>query len=343
MERSPYVSIIILNYNGADYLEKCLQSVYSTSYPNFEVILVDNASTDGSYKITEKFKRIKLIRNKKNFGYSAGNNIGIDKAQGEYIVLLNNDTIVQPNWLKELIKMAVLGKSFFLQPKILYMDRKEAINSAGNKIFLAGYGVPRGSGKLDRGQYDEPTKISHASGACIFFPKKILKKVGLLDPFYFAYNEDVDWGWRANILGYGSLYVPSAVIYHKGSSVLKWSKGRIYYTERNRIMSCIKNYSRRTLILLLPLFILTELFVSAYCLLEGFLFMKIKAYADLLRLRKYIVRKRKWVQKRRIFSDQESLEYFCDNISHPRFNNYIKPINAIFSFISEKILHVCVP
>ncbi|MEM3062363.1 MAG: glycosyltransferase family 2 protein, partial [Nitrososphaerota archaeon] len=188
VDEEALVSIIILNYNGDSVLLECLESVFSSNYHNFEVIVVDNASSDGSDRLTKKhFPQIRLIKNKRNLGYSIGNNIGILEAKGEYIVLLNNDTIVHPDWIKELIAAAQrYPDAAFLQPKILFEGNRRVINSAGNMIHIAGFGLCRGIGEVDNGQYDKEEEIGYASGACVFARRRAIEEIGLLDSTYFA-------------------------------------------------------------------------------------------------------------------------------------------------------------
>jgi len=191
--KTPKISIIIVNYNGKDYLENCLSSIFKTEYQNFEVIVVDNASTDGSVQqIRQKFPTTKIIFNKKNLG-SAGRNSGIVHAQGEFVVLLDSDTIVSPNWLSEF--MAAFEKKGYgmYQGKLLFMDQPNKINSAGCMLNIFGFSYARGSGEIDKAQYDKSEKINFTSGACTFLPRSVFEKVGLFDLNFFAYVEDTDF------------------------------------------------------------------------------------------------------------------------------------------------------
>jgi GT2 family glycosyltransferase len=147
---SPLVSIIILNYNANQLIVDCVDSVLKSNYKNLEVILVDNASTDGSHKeCKKKFDIIKLIENNENLGYCEGNNVGLREAKGQFIVVLNPDTIVEPNWLDELFAGYKKYGDGLYQPKLLATSEKNRINSAGNFIQIFGFGYSRGKGSLD--------------------------------------------------------------------------------------------------------------------------------------------------------------------------------------------------
>jgi len=336
---NPLVSVIILNYNGKRVLEQCLDSVFASSYTPFEVIVVDNCSTDGSAEAARSKWNFKLIKNKKNVGYCAGNNIGIRNANGEFVVLLNNDTVVHPQWLKELLTTATRSKADFCQPKIIMLDDPKIINSAGNVLHMAGFGLMRGAGEVDKGQYDAQEKISSLHGACIFVSKDAIADVGLLDENFFSWNEDTDWAWRALLRGFKLVYVSRALVKHKYGEA--WGFGtpkKFYYAERNRIIMLLTNYSHRSVILLSPLFILTEIATLGYCLFNRTLRAKIVAYADLIRMRHYIVERRKRIQARRRVSDGMIVRIFTSKFEHPFFGKYIVPLNALYGLMEKLIV-----
>jgi GT2 family glycosyltransferase len=335
--KEPMVSVIILNFNGRDLLRKCLQSVFKTDYPNCEVIVVDNGSTDESCVMVEReFPHVQLIRNQENFGYSEGNNIGILHSRGEFMVLLNNDTIVRPEWLSELVPEAERNPECFYQPKILFIG-SDRINSAGNCVQLFGFAFPRGFGEVDVGQYDEKCEVSYASGACVLASRRLVEDVGLLDEGFFTFYEDVNWGWRALMRGYKTVYVPSAVIYHKwgGSWGRLMSRKKFFLIERSRIASVLRNYSFQTIIVLLPGLVFMELAVFLYCLLNGFLPEKVHVYADLFRLKKILITQRRELQARRVMSDVYVHNYFSDGLMHMYLGVFSQPINRILSFLDK--------
>ena len=218
MSENPLVSVIVLNYNAGELLLNCIESIKKSAYKNLEIIVVDNISTDKSQEVCkEKYPDIKLIQNNENFGYCEGNNIGIRVAKGDYIIILNPDTIVESNWIEELISAYnKLGEGLY-QPKHLSLNEKTVYMSAGNMLNIFGFGYAREKGKKDQNQFNKIEEINYASGTCLFTSSNVLKKVGLFDPFIFLYHDDLDLGWRASQLGIKSYYVPTSIIYHAES------------------------------------------------------------------------------------------------------------------------------
>jgi len=224
MNENPLISVIVLNYNAGELLLNCIESVKKSSYKNLEIIVVDNISTDKSQKTCkEKHPDIKLIQNDENFGYCEGNNIGIREAKGDYIIILNPDTIVESNWIEELTSAYNKFGEGLYQPKILSLDKTEILQSTGNMLHIFGFGFAKDKGKNDNLVKTDIEKIGYASGTCLFTSKKVLDKIGLLDSFLFLYHDDLDLGWRAAQLGIYSFYVPISIIYHAESYALKWS------------------------------------------------------------------------------------------------------------------------
>ena len=195
MKESPLVSVIVLNYNAGELLLNCIDSLKKSTYTNLEILVVDNISSDNSQKkCKEKFPDIKLIQNEKNFGYCEGNNVGIRNAKGEFIVILNPDTIVDTYWLKELFSAYKKHGEGLYQPKHLSMKEKSVFMSAGNMFHVFGFGYAREKGNEDKKQFEKVEEIGYASGTCLFTSTKIFEKVGLLDPFIFLYHDDLDLG-----------------------------------------------------------------------------------------------------------------------------------------------------
>ena len=333
-DMSPLVSIIVLNYNGKDFLLECLSSVTKTDYPNFEVLVVDNGSTDGSIAVAKRqFKNFNFIEIGKNLGYAAGNNVGIKHAKGDYIVLLNNDTIVYDSWLTNLVKWSEKLGDVILQPKIMLMSDHSLLNTVGNRIHILGFGLLTGTGEVDLGQYDKVHEIGYASGTCLFASKKIFDKVGLLDNAHFLQSEDLDWGWRAKIMGIRSYFIPDSKIYHWWSRSIKWSPAKFYWLERNRLFTLLKNYERRTLIIMLPLILFTEAATLIFALMKGFFRSKLKSYVELFMLRKHIRRCRAEISKKRTLPDvyiMHNFELKLEHIYLPKATSILDHIVRIY-------------
>jgi len=337
----PLVSIIILNYNAGQILLDCFESVIKTNYDNFEIIIVDNASEDKSYrKCKEKFERTRIIENEKNLGYCEGNNIGIREAKGDYIVILNPDTIVEPNCIRELIfAHEKLGEGLY-QPKILSLNEKQVLQSTGNMIHVFGFGFAKDKGRKDEEVGEEIKKIGYASGTCLFTSKSVLEKVGLLDSFLFLYHDDLDLGWRASQIGINSYYVPKSKIYHVESYSLKWSAKKFYWLERNRKYCILTHYSKDTYAKIHSSLCLVDFFVWFFYISKGFLGAKIKAELDIRKNREFIETKYQELEKKKIIPDEKLIQEFPDEIFVPTnvsdgFMN--KSFNSILSKLSKKV------
>lgn len=251
----PLVSVVILNFNGKKFLNKCLFSVFNSNYSNFEVILVDNASTDGSIELAqENFSNgnLRIIRNSSNLGFAEGNNIGARSANGKYLVFLNNDTEVDSGWLEELV--SVMESDYEIgvaQSKLLLSDRK-TIDSAGDFINFYGYGWLRRHREEDNGQCNEMGDIFSGRGAAMIVQRQILMQVAYFDPIFFMLCEDVDLSWRIRLNGYKVVFIPRSVVYHLGSGTRRKHQNLVassFYNTRNSLIMLIKNYNLRNLVI----------------------------------------------------------------------------------------------
>jgi len=242
LNQKPKVGVVIVNWNGYEITRACLQSVFRQSYSKCDVFVVDNGSTESSiYQIKVEFPSLSLICLPENIGFTGGYNRGIEKAltsDCEYIFLLNNDTIVDKNLLKEMIKIGITNpRCGIVTPKIYYYEKPTRIQSAGLQ-FSPWSGIVRMRGRktLDCGQYDKVEEVPYASGCALLIKTKVIKKVGLLDEILFAYAEDIDWSIRARNAGYSILYAPLAKVWHKEE--FGWAKHRsqslrLYLSTRN--------------------------------------------------------------------------------------------------------------
>lgn len=299
----PLVSIIIVNYNGKKYLERCLSSVLSTEYPNFEIIFVDNASTDESLILLDQFKRypkIEIIKNTKNTGFAEGNNIGIRASRGEYVVFLNTDTEVTPNWLIELIKVMEEETSIGAgQSKLLQMNDKGLIDSVGDFVDLFGAGYSRGNREKDVGQYSAIKDTFSARGAAMITRRSVIREVGSFDSDYFIRGEDIDLCWRMLLRGYRIVLIPTSVVYHVGGGSTSNRLFAIFHGNKNLVSSSIKNYSLINVLRYNPMpIILGSVLVDLLPRRNPKnAFAKLKAIAWVLRNLRRIWRKRLFVQR----------------------------------------------
>jgi len=316
---NPLVSIIILNYNSGELLINCVKSIIKSNYSNYEIIIVDNNSNDQSHiECKKKFEKIKLIENKKNFGYCEGNNIGIKQASGKFIVILNPDTVVDENWLKFLIEAYNKNGEGLYQPKILSLYEENILQSTGNYIQLFGFGYARDKGERNSTKRNSIEKIGFASGTCLFTSKSVLDKVGLLDPFIFLYLDDLDLGWRARQIGISSFFVPNSIVFHAESYILKWSSQKFYWLERNRKYCILTHYSKKTLSKMLPTLLIVDILVFFFYLSKGFFIAKIKADLSILKNWAHIKKRRQYLDSIKKIEDKELIVNFTDNIFVPK-------------------------
>ena len=267
------ISVIILNYNGKDYIEECLDSVLDQTYEPLEIIVVDNASNDSSLEILkEKYSsKIKLIESNTNLGFAGGNNLALDYTKGEFIALLNNDAVADRRWIEEFMSAVNRCDGTFgmWASKILFYDDREIIDTAGHLIYPDGLNRGRGKGEKDKGQYDKEEEVFFPSGCAAIYRKEMLNIIGFFDPDFFAYGDDTDLGMKARIAGWKCIYVPKSVVYHHSSAASgKYSPLKAYLVERNRLWVLIKYFPLRY-ILLSPFYTVLRWILHLYGALTG--------------------------------------------------------------------------
>lgn len=332
---SPIVSIIILNWNGWRDTIECLESIYQVTYPNYQVIVVDNNSEDESIQKIKEYcrgkiivesnfveynqkikpieiiefseqdlenplifkehdiaagphKKLIVISNNKNHGFGGGNNIAIrfciKSILSDYILLLNNDTVVDPQFLIELIRIAELyPNTGFLGPKTFfynYKGRRDVINFAGGLLDMnKGKSYHIGVNQIDRQQFNQVRDVDYIEGSCMLIKKEVIEKIGFLDSEFFAYWEETDWCLRAVKSGYRLVYVPEAKIWHKeSSSTNKISGFKEYYMTRNRFWFMKKNTSKQNFFGFLVYFFVMDFWIRSSIYL--FYFRSPKIYVN---------------------------------------------------------------
>ncbi len=245
-------SVIILNWNGREHLAGCLDSLKAQTLEAFEVLVVDNGSTDGSadYLEAEYSHLIQLIRSPENLGFAAGNNLAMARARGSYIALLNNDAVAAPDWL-ELTATALDDNSAagMCAVKILNFEDRRVIDNTGHLIYRDGLNRGRGRLEIDRGQYDGETEAVFPSGCAAVYRRAMIEEIGGFDEDFFAYGDDTDIGLKGRLAGWQCLFRPEAEVYHKYSgSTGHYSPFKAFHVERNRIWIAVKYFPLTTLL-----------------------------------------------------------------------------------------------
>ncbi len=274
MSNNPLVTLLVLNWNGGELLQNCLNSLRNTKYSPIEILIVDNASTDNSIEIIKKYSEVRLIQNKENLGYAAGNNVGFRAAKGEYVVTLNNDIAVEPDWLDIPIAEMESNRSIgIVSCRQMNYFQRHIID--GLYQFPCPYLVFLNYGAdlvydPENPLHSEPGFVMGANGASAIYRKSMLGEIGFFDETYFAYHEDCDLSFRAFLNGWNCLYLPSSVVYHMRSYSFK-GKANSYnmYFERNRFRFILKNYSLLFILTRLPLLVYLEIRIFLGMLIRG--------------------------------------------------------------------------
>lgn len=253
---NPLVSVIIVNWNAKANLEECLNSLFKITYSPFEVIVVDNASSDGSVNLLEKkFSNVKIVKTDNNFGFAEGNNLGYKKSRGKYLLFLNNDCIVTNNFLTELVTYLEKNPTAgIVQPTIIFYRPKthrytlthlhNTINSVGSFLLKSGFLYHQDYGKIFiRQKYSKPYEVFSVYGACFLAKRQVIEEVGLFDPDYFAYFEETDLCHRVWLAGYSVVVYPSVYILHKGAQTAQELPVSFiqFHSFKNRLCSYLKN------------------------------------------------------------------------------------------------------
>ena len=261
--QEPRVSIIILNWNSYEVTLDCLLSLRKMDYKNFEVVMVDNGSVDGSpEKLLASAPEIRLIRNETNLGFAGGCNAGIRDALSrgnDYVLLLNNDTVVAPDFLSQFVRVAESdAKIGVLSPKILFFDRPDRLNYAGGmhklwRLFPSVIGLRQ----RDDGRYDQIREVSFLTGCAFLIKAEVVRRIGVLEEVYFHFYEDIEWSLRAIKAGFKGVYVPQAVIWHKEHYVTNKNHGNgfiEFYLARNNVIFARKHVPLRLWPFKMPFF-----------------------------------------------------------------------------------------
>lgn len=278
-ELKPLVDIVVLNHNGKKFLDDCFQSIRATTYPNYKVHLLDNASTEDDIAYTRQhYPEVNIIANPENNGFCAAYNLAIRQTRGTYFLCLNNDVKVKPDWLEPLVETAESDPSLgSLQCKMVsFFDEKkyEYAGSSGGMLDVFGYPFLRGrlfqSIEEDHGQYDDIAPVFWTCGAAMFIRRSVLDETGLFDEIIVHHMDEIDLCWRMHMAGYNCKVVPKSVILHYGGATIQsFSFKKMYWNHRNSLYTVLKNYGPKQAILKGMAHILMDYMAAVNSLLQG--------------------------------------------------------------------------
>jgi len=321
---TPTVSVIVVNWERRELLRACLLSLRAQVFRDFETVVVDNGSGDGSPDMVRaEFPEAALIRNPENRGFCAGNNQGIALARGRYLALLNNDAEADPLWLRELVAgTASEPRIGMWASKILVYEARDIIDKVGHLLYPDGQNRGRGCGQRDGGQYSQPEEALFPDGCAAMYDRAVFETAGAFDEDFFAYGDDAELGLRARLAGWRCRYVPTAVVYHHHSSTLgRFSEDRLVLVERNRLWLAAKLFPWRLLVLN-PVYTTIRLAANALAAVRGrgeaggfaaergwwpALRVLSRAYLAALRGLPRMLAKRRLVRRQRKLSDRDFL------------------------------------
>ncbi len=271
-QNRPFVSVIVINWNREDLLRGCLRSLSAQTFSDFEVIVVDNGSTDGSRGVRsdEAYPGARWIFNSSNRGFCVAANQGIAAARGRYIAFLNNDAEATPDWLGALKDAMDTDPGVgMVASKVVAWDDPGMIDKAGHLIYPDGQNRGRGSGERDRGQFDRMEEVAWPDGCAALYRREMLDSIGGFDEDFFAYADDAELGLRAQVAGWKCLYAPGAVVHHRlGGTLGRFSEQRLFLIERNRVWLAAKLFPV-SLLVRSPLYFVLRLLATAPAMLSG--------------------------------------------------------------------------
>jgi GT2 family glycosyltransferase len=321
----PIISVIVVNYNGSDHISECLHAlVADTISPESEILVVDNASTDNSISIIKhiaaNLPSVQLISSDFNRGYPGGINLGLSRAKGRYIAILNMDTFVKPGWLCEPVAFLEANASAgAVSPLLVLYEDEFRVNAIGQNVHVTGLGFNRGLG-IDREKIgDTPIAVSGIHGAAFVTRKEIMDQIGGLDENPFLYHEDVDFSWLLLLMGFDLYCLPKSTVCHK--YFLTMYPEKLYLLERNRVFMLLSHLDYLSTFILFPLLLFTEFLMWSYCLLRGTGFLKAKAqsYFWLINQRHHLKERKKFLQTLRERSDWQVLQKLSWNYAWDQF------------------------
>jgi GT2 family glycosyltransferase len=313
--QDPRVSLIVVSYNGADHLRRCIESLLCDPTPSREIVVVDNASTDGSPELLERVQRdhpeIRVVRNAENVGYAGAVNGVLASCRGEYIGVLNMDVVAESGWLQPLLDFLDRHEAAGAAGPMLALSDGQTVNALGQNVHVTALGFNRSLGQPRRSAGDQAERVSGIQGAAFVVRRSILEQTDGMDATGFLYHEDVNLSWLLQMMGLELYCVPTSVVRH--DYFLSMHAEKLYLLERNRLALLLAYLEPRTRLRLAPMLLLTEAMLWSYALLKGrrFLAAKARSYIWLWRSRQARAARRQLASGLRRCSDREVLAHMA--------------------------------
>ena len=319
------ISVVIVNWNGIDFIGKCLDGLRAQNRRDFSIIMVDNASQDGSLEFVQNnFPEVKILVQSENTGFSVANNIALKSVRTEYVALLNNDAVPHRDWLKNLVNALDKDQEAgFCASKMLFYEKPEIIDRAGDIYTTAATALLRGRGAPAE-DFNRPERVFGACAGAALYRTKMLDEIGLFDENFFLVYEDVDLSFRAQLRGYKCLYVPDAIVYHHaGSSIGDDSPISVYYSHRNLEWVYIQNMPTRLIVKTILPHIIYDIAAFVFFVLKGRTLDFVKAKWHALKGLRKALTKRRHIQNAKTVTDEYIWSLFEKERLLPRLTRRI--------------------
>jgi GT2 family glycosyltransferase len=326
----PEISVIIPHWNAKHLLETCLSALRHQTFRNFETILVDNGSEDGSPDyVRTSFPEVRLLALPDNRGFTGGVLAGYEQANGELIVLLNNDTEADPRWLEAIHNASrIYPEAGSFASKMMYFDERGRVENCGFDLGIGGATVDLGRDEPDGPEWGQPRSVFGACGGAATYRRRMLEDIGFLDPEFIMIYEDVDLSFRAQLRGYKCVYVPGAIVYHRYRVTIGEAPSRqVFYSQRNIEFVFLKNMPLALILRSLPQRLLYEVGAAIYFSKNGNGTAFLRAKVDVLRCLPSIWQKRKDIQNRKTMPDSQMRKV----LQNSSFSNKWKKLSALWT------------
>ena len=304
----PELSVIIVNWNGKHFLEACLRALQRQTFRDFEAILVDNGSSDGSIEfVRTNFPETRVLSLDENRGFTGGNIAGYSLASGKIVVLLNNDTEAHPRWLEEIHNAATqFPQAGSFASKMMYFDERDRIENCGFSVATSCTTEDLGRGQVDNTLWSQLRPVFGACGGAVAYRRSMLDDIGFLDPDFFMVYEDVDLSFRAQLRGYSCIYVPTAIVFHRYRATLKTKPAhQVFYSQRNIEFVYLKNMPMGLILRTLLQRLLYEFGAFIYFTRLGSGLDFLRAKLDVIRHLPELWRKRQQIQSQRTVANDQ--------------------------------------